>query len=129
MMIERRSLLRGLFAMPAVIVASSLMPLRGVPLVIAENIDPNLIAAILDQRLDLGWETLPLPYHANDAFARYQGYEHVEAKLGLCADHSSEEWRERRSKYDRACIAYMKGEGPMPPDYADPPWPHAIVRL
>lgn len=31
-MIERRALLRGLFAAPAIVAVSSLMPLRGIPL-------------------------------------------------------------------------------------------------
>lgn len=33
-MLSRRSALRGLFAMPAIVAASSLMPIRGVPLVV-----------------------------------------------------------------------------------------------
>ena len=34
MIYSRRSILRGLFAMPAIVAASSLMPIRGVPLIL-----------------------------------------------------------------------------------------------
>lgn len=105
-MLARRSFISGLVSAPAIVAAASLMPLRGVKMVFPElSIDPATMAALLDARLDVG------NYPGDGLYVRYQGIDDVEVKLGLC---SKPEYAARRQAYDRACIAFIKGEGPYP---------------
>lgn len=79
-LITRRSLLRGLFAAPAIVAASSLMPIRG--LVLADELSTAELVALLDGRLDAGhrgawnaqsrqWEAA---YPGSLGYVRYGGY-------------------------------------------------------
>lgn len=113
-MIERRTLLRGLFAMPAIVAASSLMPVRGFSMIMPHELTDAEIVALLDKRLDEGWSAGK--YEPGRSFARYSGNDHVEHKLGLCDSRSrdSVEWRARQEEYARSELAYLKGSGPMP---------------
>ena len=83
MLVSRRGILRGLFAAPAIVAASSLMPIRGAALVMRDEFDPAEIAATLDQRIDAGdghWCSIELrwkdlEYPGDGAWVRYAGYD------------------------------------------------------
>lgn len=51
-MITKRTFLRGLFAAPAIVAASSLMPIRGELLILPEELNTAQIVAILERRID-----------------------------------------------------------------------------
>lgn len=53
-MITKRTFLRGLFAAPAIVAASSLMQIRGVSLIRPEELNTAELIAILNGRLDAG---------------------------------------------------------------------------
>jgi hypothetical protein len=60
-MIERRALLRGLFAMPAIVAIDSLMPIRGIVMPVRYNADVDLlIRGLIDdgiwQKMDWLWD-------------------------------------------------------------------------
>ena len=65
-MITRRSIMRGLFAAPAVVAASSLMPLRG--LVMPVSHDPQWLVWINDRIVGLPVEGLRHPAYPEFVF-------------------------------------------------------------
>jgi hypothetical protein len=91
MLIARRSLLRGLFAIPAIVAASSLMPLRGISLIMPSELTDAEIIALLDKRLDDGmggWneaiqQWCPPKYTVAMPYARFSAYQSIDEELGL----------------------------------------------